>query len=141
MQPAKDPDVGDLARSQQRVRASADTDIGTPLAATAAALPSLVLFRRLTGRRHGDQAALLLANLAQLSETLHQGSVTVLEKTPVRIRRLPTAESADSPTLTGSPGNGPADVRVRCPMMGREDGSHDGYASTAQAGADHPQAA
>lgn len=68
MQRASDPDVLQLARSEERVVVSADTDFGTILAWTSAARPSVVIFRRTTGRRPGEQATLLLANLPAIAQ-------------------------------------------------------------------------
>jgi len=52
----------------------------------------LVVFRRTTGRRPAQQAALLLANLDEIAEALDEGSVIVIEETRIRIRRLPIVE-------------------------------------------------
>lgn len=92
MQRAQDPAVLDLARAEQRVLVSVDTDFGTLLTRTGASSPSVVLFRRSTGRRPGAQAAIPLDNLAQIADALGEGSVVVLEEGRVRIRRLPVAE-------------------------------------------------
>jgi len=89
MQRARDPEVLELARTQHRTIVSADTDFGTLLAQSAAAQPSVVIFRRSTRRLPSEQASLLLANLPQISEALDAGSVIVLEESRVRVRRLP----------------------------------------------------
>ena len=89
MERAKDREVLELARRDQRVLVSADTDFGTLMAQQPASLPSVVVFRRSTGRRPSDQATLLLANLPAIAEALDAGSVVVLEETRVRVRRLP----------------------------------------------------
>ena len=65
------------------------TDFRAILAQLGAARPSVVVFRRSAGRRPSQQAALLLANLAEITEALDEGSVVVLEEARVRIRRLP----------------------------------------------------
>jgi predicted nuclease of predicted toxin-antitoxin system len=89
LQRAKDPEVLHVARQQHRVLLSADTDFGTLLAQSAATDPSVIIFRRLTGRHPAQQAALLLVNLPEITEALDQGSIIVIEETRIRVRRLP----------------------------------------------------
>ena len=68
---------------------SADTDFGTILAQSAAARPSVVIFRRSSGRRPTAQATLLLANLPAIADALDDGCVVVLEEARLRVRLLP----------------------------------------------------
>jgi predicted nuclease of predicted toxin-antitoxin system len=92
MERAPDPDVLELARAPNRSLVSADTDFGTILAQTSAARPSVVIFRRMTRRRPGEQAALLLANLSEVSAALDEGCVVVIEEGRIRVRSLPIVE-------------------------------------------------
>lgn len=71
---------------------SADTDFGTILAQSVATRPSVVIFRRSSGRRPTAQATLLLANLPAMAHALDGGCVVVLEEARLRIRPLPIIE-------------------------------------------------
>ncbi len=86
---ARDELVLQTAQDDDRVLVSADTDFGALLAASHATGPSVVLVRRLTGRRVPDLAALLIANLPPVEEDLKAGSVVVIEDNALRIRHLP----------------------------------------------------
>ena len=77
------------ARGDNRVLISADTDFGTLLAREGADRLSIMLIRRLTGRRAAEQAAIILANLDVVSQDLDSGAVVVLTDEWVRVRRLP----------------------------------------------------
>jgi predicted nuclease of predicted toxin-antitoxin system len=62
LQTATDEVVLARARAEQRVLVSADTDFGALLARSRAEFPSVLLMRRLVGRRAAEQAATILAN-------------------------------------------------------------------------------
>lgn len=89
MQAATDHAVLEHARSDERILVSADTDFGGLLARSGASTPSVILIRRLAGRRAAEQAAIILANLDQVAEDLTAGAVVVLHEDSLRVRRLP----------------------------------------------------
>lgn len=89
MRDAPDPAVLEYARSTECVLISADTDFGALLARSRASRPSVMLIRRLTGRRAAEQATIIQANLPQVTEDLMAGAVVVLGEDWIRIRRLP----------------------------------------------------
>lgn len=68
---------------------TADTDFGPLLARHSFGRPSVILFRRTTGRRPRQQAELLPANLPTLLDALEAGTLVVIEQQRLRIRSLP----------------------------------------------------
>src|SRR5437588_9950670 len=62
---------------------------GGLLARSGASTPSVILIRRLAGRRAAEQAAIILANLDQVAEDLTAGAIVVLHEDSLRVRRLP----------------------------------------------------
>ncbi len=86
---AFDAEVLEAANSREAVLVSGDTDFGELLALSNATGPSVILFRRQEGRRAGDIAALLLANLSAFEADLKDGAFVVIDSERVRIRRLP----------------------------------------------------
>jgi predicted nuclease of predicted toxin-antitoxin system len=54
--------------------------------------PSVILFRRETGRTPAKQLDLLLANLLTISEATEERSIIVFDEARIRIRRLPIGE-------------------------------------------------
>jgi predicted nuclease of predicted toxin-antitoxin system len=92
MQASTDEEIFELARSDDRVLVSADTDFGTLLALRNSAKPSVIIFRRTSGRRPESQAKLLLGCLPDARESLERGSVMVIEETRLRIRPLPIGD-------------------------------------------------
>jgi predicted nuclease of predicted toxin-antitoxin system len=93
---APDTVVMQLARLQQRVLVSADTDFGELLARNHASEPSVVLFR-------GDEvdpaalAATLLGNLEQVEQVLVSGAIVVILDDRIRVRRLPIGADPEQP--------------------------------------------
>jgi predicted nuclease of predicted toxin-antitoxin system len=79
----------ELARTQGRIVISADTDFGTLLARQAATTPSVLLVRRLLGRRVTEMGKIILANIEAVAEDLQAGAIVVLAEDSIRIRRLP----------------------------------------------------
>jgi uncharacterized protein DUF5615 len=79
----------DAARNDHRVPVSADTDFGALLAASHDPGPSIVLVRRVVGRRVEELAGILIANLPQVEEDLRLGSIVVIGDDTLRISRLP----------------------------------------------------
>lgn len=80
------------AAAEQRILVSADTDFGTLLALRREIAPSVILLRRGADRRAARQAAIILANLTNLADSLQRGCIAVIEEARVRVRLLPIAD-------------------------------------------------
>jgi predicted nuclease of predicted toxin-antitoxin system len=86
---ASDEIVLQQADAEDRVLISADTDFGTLLAYSGAATPSVVLVRRICGRRVEGILAILLANLDVIAQDLQSGAIVAIGDDWLRIRSLP----------------------------------------------------
>jgi len=73
---AMDEVVLDRARLENRTLVSADTDFGALLAASAATEPSVLLVRRISGRRVGEIVSIILANLDMIADGCGSSGVT-----------------------------------------------------------------
>lgn len=88
---APDRDVLEAAARTSCVLISADTDFGQLLALGRHPGPSVVIFRR-APHRPPRQAALILASLVAIEDSLVAGAVVILSSDRVRIRLLPVAD-------------------------------------------------
>lgn len=86
---AVDEAVLQLAADESRILVSADTDFGQILSQTRAARPSVVLVRRVAGRRVEALADLLLLQLPVVEPDLDAGCVVAIGEDSLRVRRLP----------------------------------------------------
>ena len=101
MQATDDELIFERAQRERRIVVAADTDFGALLALRKTRKPSVILFRRLSQRRPGQQISLLLSNLPDVAHDLARGSVVVFEESRLRIRSLPITGSARSGGAAG----------------------------------------
>jgi predicted nuclease of predicted toxin-antitoxin system len=89
LQHATDSVILEFVRQHAFVLVSEDTDFGELLARQRTAAPSFVLLRTYEPLTPDEQAAVLLANLPRLLDDLGQGAIVVIERSRLRVRRLP----------------------------------------------------
>ena len=89
LQTAPDAVVFQRAAEEERILVSADTDFGTLLANRRQSFPSVILFRRLDSYLPERLLSLLTQSLPDMEVDLSKGCLLVIEKTRIRIRRLP----------------------------------------------------
>jgi predicted nuclease of predicted toxin-antitoxin system len=89
LQHATDSMILEFTRQHTLVLVSEDTDFGELLARQCTATPSFVLLRTYEPMPPDEQAAVLLANLPRLYDDLEQGAIVVIERSRLRVRRLP----------------------------------------------------
>jgi predicted nuclease of predicted toxin-antitoxin system len=83
-----DEQVMAQADRENRILISADTDFGELLATAPVVAPSVILLRR-TEKTPESLAAIIIANLGQLTEDLAAGALVVIGDTKIRTRLLP----------------------------------------------------
>lgn len=83
-----DTEVMALADRDQRILVSADTDFGELLATSPVLAPSVILLRR-SDKQPESLAAVLIANLGQVTDDLAAGALVVISDARVRARLLP----------------------------------------------------
>ncbi len=93
---ADDDRILDAAAHDDRVIVTADADFGALLAIRALAEPSVVLLRSADHLSPPEQAALLLANLPQLTADLQAGAIASISRSWVRVRNLPVERQHDA---------------------------------------------
>jgi predicted nuclease of predicted toxin-antitoxin system len=91
LQRAEDDELLRVARAEDRVIVSEDTDFGGLLARAGARAPSFVLIRSAAPMTPDAQALLLGAALPRLVDELETGCIAVVDRARVRVRRLPVA--------------------------------------------------
>ena len=78
-----------FARQHSCVLVSEDTDFGELLAQQRTVAPSFVLLRPYEPMTPDEQATILLTNIPRLRYDLDQGAIVVIERSRLRVRRLP----------------------------------------------------
>ena len=86
---SSDDEILDHAIDHERVIISHDTDFGALLAFRRLSAPSFILIRSSDPLTPDQQADMVIANLAAISEDLAAGAIVVFARGHLRSRRLP----------------------------------------------------
>lgn len=86
---AENGEILELARSEERVIVSEDTDFGALLAESGADAPSFVLIRGAEPATPDQQATMLIANLPGVAGDVEAGAIVVFAHGRLRVRPLP----------------------------------------------------
>jgi predicted nuclease of predicted toxin-antitoxin system len=86
---ADDDVLLDMARDEQRIVISGDTDFGALLALARQKSPSVILFRSRHHRTAEQQAGVILEHINDLADDLTNGAVAVITDERIRVRRRP----------------------------------------------------
>jgi predicted nuclease of predicted toxin-antitoxin system len=89
---AVSPEVAEglRAEAENRIVVTSDTDFGELLAESGASRPSIILFRRGSGKPSEENALLARAlSKPEVCENLQRGGIVVVDPRRVRIRKLP----------------------------------------------------
>ena len=89
LEQADDDVLLDMARDEQRIVISGDTDFGALLALARQNSPSVILFRSRHHRTAEQQVAVILEHINDLADDLTNGAVAVITDERIRVRRLP----------------------------------------------------
>ena len=90
---ASDQEIVELAREQDRVIVTLDSDFHHLLAISGASSPSVIRIRR-EGLRGADLAALIDQLLGQIGEQVERGAMVTVTERNVRLHRLPLRKVA-----------------------------------------------
>lgn len=89
-----DETILEYAASEGRIVVTSDTDFGELLAQSAARHPSVILFRRTSGKPLEENLLLAKAlGKPEVGEALEAGGIVVVDPRRVRIRKLPIGSS------------------------------------------------
>ena len=84
----------EVAFAGDRTIISSDTDFGALLALHDRRKPSFVLLRRINDLTPDQHAQLLIANVLDVADELEAGAVVTIDRTRIRVRRLPILRGA-----------------------------------------------